>query len=119
MGQIQQHLHPEGNFFIDNLLVRMHFVVEIIWWTGLAPWEFQFPFPGNLKSTFLIIPCSRLPYIYPLGAGAVESVRLGAVEAALRTGYSPPKLLAALWTSTFVHRVCATTVHSKNDETES
>ena len=23
----------------------------MIWWTGLAPWEFEFPFPGNLTST--------------------------------------------------------------------
>ena len=26
-------------FFIDNLLVRIHFIVEMLWWTGLAPWE--------------------------------------------------------------------------------
>ena len=25
----------------------------MIWWTGLAPWEFEFPFPGRLTSTFL------------------------------------------------------------------
>ena len=25
----------------------------MIWWTGLAPWKFQFPFPGSLTSTFL------------------------------------------------------------------
>ena len=25
----------------------------MIWWTGLAPWEFQFPFLGSLTSTFL------------------------------------------------------------------
>jgi len=25
----------------------------IIRWTGLAPWEFDFPFPGSLTSTFL------------------------------------------------------------------
>jgi len=25
----------------------------MIRWTGLAPWEFQFPFPGSLTSTFL------------------------------------------------------------------
>ena len=25
----------------------------MIWWTGLAPWEFDFPFPGSLTSTFL------------------------------------------------------------------
>jgi len=23
-------------------------------WTGLAPWEFEFPFPGSLASTFLL-----------------------------------------------------------------
>ena len=25
----------------------------MIWYTGLAPWELEFPFPGSLKSTFL------------------------------------------------------------------
>ena len=39
--------------FIDNLLVRIHFIIEMIWWTGLAPLEFEFPFPGSLISTFL------------------------------------------------------------------
>ena len=29
----------------------------MIRWTGLAPWEFEFPFPGSLTSTFL---CSGL-----------------------------------------------------------
>ena len=31
--------HPrlaDREFFIDNLLVRFHFIIEIIWWTGLA-----------------------------------------------------------------------------------
>ena len=27
----------EREFFIDNLLVRIHFIIEMIWWTGLAP----------------------------------------------------------------------------------
>ena len=40
-------------FFIDNLLVRIHFVIVMIRWTDLAPWEFEFPFPGSLTSTFL------------------------------------------------------------------
>jgi hypothetical protein len=44
----------ERVFFIDNLLVRIHFIIEMIWWTGLAPWEFEFPFPGSLVSTFLV-----------------------------------------------------------------
>ena len=26
----------------------------MIWWTSLAPWEFEFPFPGSLTSTFLV-----------------------------------------------------------------
>ena len=29
----------ERQFFIDNLLVRIHFIVVMIRWTGLAPWE--------------------------------------------------------------------------------
>jgi len=40
-------------FFIDNLLVRIHFLIVMIRWTGLAPWEFEFPFPGSLTATFL------------------------------------------------------------------
>ena len=43
----------EREFFIDNLLVRIHFITVMIRWTGLAPWEFEFPFPGSLTSTFL------------------------------------------------------------------
>jgi len=42
--------------FIDNLLVRIHFIIGLIWWTGLAPWEFEFPFPGSLISTVLVAP---------------------------------------------------------------
>jgi len=38
---------------IDNLLVRIHFIIVMIRWTGFAPWEFEFPFPGSLTSTFL------------------------------------------------------------------
>jgi len=44
---------PERDFFIDNLLVRIHFIIVMIRWTGLAPWEFEFPFLGSLTSTFL------------------------------------------------------------------
>ena len=46
-------LRPEREFFIDNLLVRVHFIIVMIRWTGLAPWEFEFPFPGSLTSAFL------------------------------------------------------------------
>jgi len=34
------------------VLVRIHFIIVMIRWTGLAPWEFGFPFPGSLTSTF-------------------------------------------------------------------
>jgi len=34
----------------------------MIRWTGLAPWEFEFPIPGSLASTFLALrpPSGRL-----------------------------------------------------------
>jgi len=36
------HAHAQvREFFIDNLLVRIHFIIVMIWWTGLAPWEFR------------------------------------------------------------------------------
>ena len=43
----------ERDFFIDNLLVQIHFIIEMIRWTGLAPWEFEFSFPDTLISTLL------------------------------------------------------------------
>ncbi len=43
----------ERDFFIDNLLVRIHFIIVMVGWTGLAPWEFEFAFPGSLTCPFL------------------------------------------------------------------
>ena len=56
------HKRPESlgcvqvrrEFFVDNLLVRIHFIIVMIRWTGLAPWEFEFHSPGSLTSTFLV-----------------------------------------------------------------
>ena len=46
------HVHPpqgsESEIFIYNLLVRIHLIIEMIWWTGLAPWEFEFLFHAAL-----------------------------------------------------------------------
>jgi len=42
----------EREFFMDNLLVRTPFIIVVIRWIGLAPWEFEFLFPGSLTSTF-------------------------------------------------------------------
>ena len=49
---IMQH-YARNVRLIDNLLFRIHFVIVTIRWTGLAPWEFEFPFPGSLTSAFL------------------------------------------------------------------
>ena len=35
-------LFRERKLFIDNLLIRVHFIIVMIRWTGLAPWEFFF-----------------------------------------------------------------------------
>jgi len=35
------------------ILVRVHFIIVKIRWTGLAPWELECPFPGSLTSTDL------------------------------------------------------------------
>jgi hypothetical protein len=43
----------EREFFIDNLMVQIHFIIVMIRWTGLAPWGFEFPSPCSLTSTFL------------------------------------------------------------------
>ena len=49
LQRMRIHL-KERECFIDNLLVRIH---RCFWWTGLAPWEFEFPVPGSLISTLL------------------------------------------------------------------
>ena len=40
----------EREFFVDEQLVRIHFITEMVQRTGLAPWVFELPFPGILKS---------------------------------------------------------------------
>jgi len=53
MESIQDHEEMKRELFLDNLLVRIHHIFVVIRWTGLAPWEFEFPCPGSLTSTFL------------------------------------------------------------------
>ena len=48
---------------------RIHFIIEMIWWTGLAPWEFEFPFPGSLASTFLDVVDTLARRILPEAVG--------------------------------------------------
>ena len=54
----------EREFFIDNLLVRIPFIIDMIWWSGLAPWKFEFPFPGSLTSTFLGASSPHITSLY-------------------------------------------------------
>jgi len=61
----------QRKLFIYNLLVRIHFhfIIVMIRWTGLAPWESGSPFPGSLTSTFNPTPGRRA------GLGDSEEVR--------------------------------------------
>ena len=52
---------PEREFSIDNLLVRIHFITAMISWTGLAPWEREFPFQVAL---YLFYPQTLNPLIF-------------------------------------------------------
>jgi len=47
---ISQVVIPTQTF---SLLEHHHFIIVMIGWTGLAPWELEFPFPGSLTSTVL------------------------------------------------------------------
>ena len=43
----------EREFFMEILLVQIHFIIVMMRWTGFAPWEFEFPFPDSFTSSFL------------------------------------------------------------------
>ena len=50
--KVDQQGGVEREFFTDNLLVQIYFIIEMIWWTGLAPWKVEFPFPSSFIPTF-------------------------------------------------------------------
>ena len=43
----------ETEFFVDNPLVRIHFIIVMSRWTSPAPWKFELLCPGSLTSTLL------------------------------------------------------------------
>ena len=50
VGQVRRRVERrpwEREFFINNLLVRIHLIIEMIRRTGLAPWDFELPFQGH------------------------------------------------------------------------
>ena len=53
-------------FSAGYLLARIHFIIVMVRCFGLAPWEFEFPFPGSFISTFLMrtsgVPTQRAGY---------------------------------------------------------
>ena len=69
--QTRDRQSRERELWIDNLLVRIHYIIEMIRWTGLAPWEFEFRFPSSLISTFLVLEVKWLSHelLVSLGIG--------------------------------------------------
>ena len=49
--------HHQGH----NLLVRIHFIIVMIRWTGLAPWEIGFHFPRPASDRGRAPQCQQLP----------------------------------------------------------
>ena len=48
-------------------------IIVLIRWTGLAPGEFEFPFPGSLTSTFLKQATSLFSFRFQVGSIARRS----------------------------------------------
>jgi len=63
----------DREFFIDNLLIRIHSIIEMIWWTGLVPRESEFPFPGSLKSTFLKVGVTHVASLFSATMASLTS----------------------------------------------
>ena len=41
LSENKGYVFVERDFFTDTLLVRIHFIIEMTRWTGLASWEFE------------------------------------------------------------------------------
>jgi len=63
---LEQVFRLGREFLIDNLLIQIHLIIVMIRWTGLAPWEIEFPFSCSLTSAFLVF-CSSFRLQGPLG----------------------------------------------------
>ena len=48
MGGEEEQVHDvEGGCGVECVGQRLRDQELMIWWTGLAPWAFEFPFPGR------------------------------------------------------------------------
>ena len=82
-------LSREREFFIDNLLVRNQFIVVMIRWTGLAPWEFEFPGRCQLHRDQFPDPGTELILLEPGFHSLLlqaRSLRAGGARAAAEGG---------------------------------
>jgi len=52
----------EREFLSDKLLVRIHFTIVMMRWTGLAPWEFETAPPSRPCQPTLVFEAHRLVY---------------------------------------------------------
>ena len=53
-GATEEMVHAQFlRKYVATVQVRILFIILMIGWTGLAPWEFEFHFTGSLTSTFL------------------------------------------------------------------
>ena len=74
---VRMHRLNNREFHIGNVLVRIHCIIEMIWWTGLVPWQFEIPFQEALCLPF----CNRLtraPASLPSPDGGLGTVALQA-----------------------------------------
>ena len=62
--QLQKGVRSRATRF----LVRIRSIIEMIWWIGLAPWEFEFPSPGSLIS---LAPLPTVSQGYLQGVGDI------------------------------------------------
>jgi len=83
-----QSSKTEKEFFIDNRLVRNHLILMMIRWTGLAPWEFEFPFPDGLASSFL--RKHAFPKACKVLYGSAEQIRPPTPAAVIHENTDPP-----------------------------
>ena len=43
----------------EGLLFRIHVIVEMVWWTGVAPWVFEFPFSRQVPANEGCVPAAK------------------------------------------------------------
>ena len=63
-----EHKRERERALFDNLLVRIHLIVEMIWWTGLAPWEFELEHKITINTGAVFAPPLPRPMVMIQGA---------------------------------------------------